>query len=151
MSNLNIGEIDHADVFGTLQGLIGHWRGIDEEGHTALVTYSMTANRTALVENWKFHSGVEALTIYHMDGDILMAMHYCPIGNQPRLDLIERREDGTLFFECVSATHLKSFQEPHEHAFNLKLNSDGSLYREETYVEEDTQLHSNGILFQRTA
>lgn len=143
--------IDHTAVFDTLRGLVGRWRGEDEDGHTALVTYSLTANDTALVEDWTFHTGGEALTIYHMDGDLLMAMHYCPIGNQPRLDLKEQQEDGRLMFECVSATHLKSFDDPHEHAFNLKLNADGSLHREETYVEDDAKLHSNGILFQRVA
>lgn len=150
MNNTTDPIADHTAIFVTLQGLVGEWQGIDEEGHAASVSYSMTANDTALVEGWTFYNGMKALTIYHMDIDILMAMHYCPIGNQPRLDLKEQLEDGTLKFECVSATHLSSFKAPHEHAFTLKMNADGSFYREETYVEDDAQLQSNGILFQRT-
>lgn len=149
MKEVTTDTLDHSAIFDTLQGLVGDWQGIDEEGHKALVTYSMTANNTALVEGWTFHNDMEALTIYHMDGSILMAMHYCPIGNQPRLDLKEQCEDGTLMFECVSATHLKSFKDPHEHAFNLKINQDGSFYRNETYVEDDGRLQSNGIVFDR--
>lgn len=140
---------DHAAIFRNLHSLVGHWEGYNEDGHATAVNYSMTANDTALVEDWKFHNGMAALTIYHMDGNILMALHYCPIGNQPRLDLKRQLSDGTLEFECVSATHLKSFREPHEHSFDLKINEDGSIYRSETYVEPDGQLLSNAIEFRR--
>lgn len=142
-------SLDHTAIFESLKTLLGDWHGIDEQGRPTKVRYSMTANDTALVEDWAFDNHMEALTIYHMDEALLMATHYCPIGNQPRLDLKTQREDGTLFFECVSATHLKSFKDPHEHAFNLKLNKDGTFFREETYVEKDEELHSNGILFSR--
>ncbi len=143
-------KIDHYSEFMSLKHLVGDWSGIDEDGHLARVNYRLTANQSALVEDWTFYNDAEALTIYHMDKETLMATHYCPIGNQPRLDLNARRADGTLFFECVSATHLESFDHPHEHAFNLKIHADGTLYREETYMEKDGQLHSNGILFRRS-
>jgi len=142
-------SLDHAAIFETLKSLLGDWLGTDEQGRPTKVHYAMTANNTALVEDWAFDNDMKALTIYHMDGPLLMATHYCPIGNQPRLDLRARSEDGTLFFECVSATHLKSFKDPHEHAFNLKLNKDGTFYREETYMEKSGELESNGILFSR--
>ena len=141
--------LDHGTIFERLKSLTGDWAGVDEKGEPTFVNYKMTASETALVENWTFHNGNEALTIYHMDFETLMAMHYCPIGNQPRLDLQTQTTDGTLKFQCVSATHLKSFEDPHEHAFDLKLNRDGTLYRTETYMEKDGQLRSNGILFKR--
>ncbi len=141
--------LNHLAIFKTLHPLVGSWNGINEDGHPAYITYSMTANDTALVEDWTFHNGMNALTIYHMDAQTLMAMHYCPIGNQPRLDLKRQRGDGTLEFECTSATHLKSFKDPHEHAFDIKINQDGTLYRNEAYVEDSGALESNGILFRR--
>ncbi len=149
MTKMDRDSLNHEATFTSLQTLVGSWFGVNEDGHPTTMIYSMTADDTALVEDWKFHDGMEALTIYHMDFEILMATHYCPIGNQPRLDLKHRLDDGTLKFECVSATHLSSFDDPHEHAFSLRLNSDGTIYREETYMEKDGQLHSNGILFQR--
>lgn len=141
--------LDHIAIFERLKSLLGEWHGIDEQGRPISVRYTLTANNTALVEDWAFDNDMEALTIYHMDGPLLMATHYCPIGNQPRLDLKMQGKDSTLFFECVSATHLKSIKDPHEHAFNLKLNKDGTLYREETYVEKNGKMESNGILFKR--
>ncbi len=141
--------LDQAAIFQSLKKLIGNWQGTNEDGQWVGVRYEMTANGTALVENWTFHNQMKALTIYHMDGRALMAMHYCPIGNQPRLDLKHRSADGTLAFECVSATHLKTFKDPHEHAFDLKMNKDDTLYRSETYVETDGRLKRNGTLFRR--
>ena len=140
---------NHLTVFNKLHQLVGRWEGTNEDGHTAYITYSLTANDTALVEDWTFHNNMTALTIYHMDAETLMAMHYCPIGNQPRLDMKEQLSDGTLKFECVSATHLKNFDDPHEHAFDLKLNDDGTIFRNETYMEDSGELESNGILFRR--
>ena len=142
--------MNHQAIFKTIRKLIGHWGGINEDGQPAYIEYTPTANDTALVEEWTFHTGQTALTIYHMDGPTLMAMHYCPIGNQPRLDLKRQLPNGTLEFECVSATHLKSFKDPHEHAFDLRINDDGTLYRNETYMEESGDYGSNGILFKRT-
>lgn len=80
------------------------------------------------------------------DGNALL-----PIDNQPRLDLKQQLEDGTLLFKCVSATHLESFKDPNENAFKLKMIDDGSLYRAEAYVEADGQLKSNGIAFHKMA
>ena len=142
-------ELNHISTFIRLKSLVGTWHGINEDKEPTTVNYALTAADSALVESWIFDNGSEALTIYHMDNDILMAMHYCPIGNQPRLDLKEQLADGTLKFECVSATHMKSFKDPHEHAFDLKLIENGSFYRTETYVEKDGSYQSNGILFQR--
>lgn len=142
-------QLDHVNIFDAIKALVGDWHGINEEGEPTSITYKMTANDSALVENWTFENGMEALTIYHMDANTLMAMHYCPIGNQPRLDLKQQASNGTLTFECVSATNLKSFKDPHEHAFNLRINKDGTLYRDETYMESDGELHTNGILFTR--
>ncbi len=139
------------DIFEGLKALVGKWHGTNEEGRPVSIVYEMTANDTALVEDWFFDNGMRALTIYHMDHDTLMAMHYCPIGNQPRLDLIRQDADGLLAFECVSATHLKSKTDPHEHAFDLRINPDGSLYRSETYYEDDGRLESNAAVFRREA
>lgn len=142
-------EMNPQAILKSLHKLVGKWSGLNEDGHPAYIDYALTANDTALIEEWTFHTHHTALTIYHMDGPTLMATHYCPIGNQPRLDLKRQRTDGTLEFECVSATHLNSFKDPHEHSFDLRINDDGSLYRTETYMEDSGVYSSNGILFKR--
>lgn len=140
--------IDHIAVFSSISNLVGDWSGTNEEGHPVSVRYTMTANNTAVVEQWYFHKDMEALTIYHLDGDQLMAMHYCPIGNQPRLDLKRQLKDGTLEFEFSAATNLTTPNEPHEHAFNLRIIDDETVRRNETYVENGVA-ETNGTTFHR--
>jgi hypothetical protein len=77
-----------AEVFEALHGLVGRWRGAGEDGHILRVTYSLHTNNSVLVEHWHLNT-TDALTLYHMDGHRLIASHYCPLCNQPRLDLAE--------------------------------------------------------------
>lgn len=143
-------EVDSALVFSELAALVGRWEGTNEEGNPVAIEYSLTANGTALVEHWFFHNGMEALTIYHPDGDQMMATHYCPIGNQPRLDLKRRKPDGTLEFEYVAATNLPDIELPHEHAFDLRIIDANTIHRNETYRAGD-ELESNGTTFTRVS
>ena len=76
-----------AAVFETLKGLFGEWRGTTPGGRPVGVTYRLSAGGSALVETWDLGPQREALTIYHLDGAELMATHFCPHGNQPRLKM----------------------------------------------------------------
>ena len=72
-------------AFQALKSLVGAWQGRTEAGRTFLVSYRLTANDTVLVETWTMSPTRQSMTVYHMDGDGLIATHYCPQGNQPRL------------------------------------------------------------------
>ena len=147
-SSTNRSGLDPAAVFPEIAALVGRWEGTNEEGNPVAIEYSLTANDTAVVEKWFFHNGMQALTIYHPDGGQMMATHYCPIGNQPRLDLKRRKPDGTLEFEYVSATNLPDIDHAHEHAFDLQIIDANTIHRNETY-RSDGELESNGTTFKR--
>jgi hypothetical protein len=85
------------------------------------------------MEHWTLSETTDALTLYHMDGDILMATHYCPLCNQPRLHLVFD-ENGELGFEFVSATNLLDLSDAHQHSFQIRLIDHTSFWRSETYV-----------------
>ena len=144
----SMAKLETQKIFTEICALVGDWSGINEDGQPVSIKYALTANDSALVEQWFFHNDMEALTIYHPDGDRLMAMHYCPIGNQPRLDLKRRSADGTLEFEYVAATNLPSLATAHEHAFDLRIIDANTIHRNETYVENGT-MESNGTTFTR--
>jgi hypothetical protein len=98
------------------------------------------------MENWQFR-GTDALTLYHLDNETLMATHYCPLCNQPRLDLTEVR--GRHFrFSYVSATNLVSRDKEHQHAFEIKLIDKQNFWRSESYLEGGTQT-SEAITYTR--
>ena len=122
----------NADHFSSLGSLVGKWTGVGDDGQTLRVKYSLHANESVLMEQWQFR-GTDALTLYHLDNETLMATHYCPLCNQPRLDLAEVR-GGRLRFSCVSATNLTSRDMEHQHAFEIELIDQAHFWRSESYI-----------------
>lgn len=85
------------------------------------------------MEQWYLNETTDALTLYHMDDEILMATHYCPLCNQPRLNLVYRSNDE-LGFEFVSATNLTDLTQSHQHSFQFRLIDANVFWRSETYI-----------------
>ncbi|HVF72951.1 MAG TPA: hypothetical protein VM940_15215 [Chthoniobacterales bacterium] len=142
-------RLEPAETFNELKKLCGEWTGTTAEGRTEKITYRTTANDTVLLEAWVLGSGREALTIYHLDGRDLIATHYCPRGNQPRLKLTSAsREDG-FFFEFVSATNLPNPEAAHQHRFEIQIHGADSFSRGETYLENGNT-DSGKVTYSRT-
>ena len=67
----------------SLQSLAGDWVGADGKVH---VTYVLVSGGTAVMETLKPPAPEpEMVTMYHRDGNGLVATHYCSMGNQPRM------------------------------------------------------------------
>ena len=131
-----------AQQFERLKTLAGIWA---VEGSESLsIEFETTAADSVLIERWKTAAGTHSLTIYHMDGPTLLATHYCPQGNQPRLSLSAPSPGGSIAFAFRDATDLDSSEEfQHELAFDLQ--PDGRVVRSETYwgaegIGEETAL-----------
>lgn len=122
-------------AFATLRALVGDWEGQSDSGRAISVTYRLIANDTVLVETWTLSPTRQSMTVYHMDNGALMATHYCPLGNQPRLLYTpDAAHPDRLDFTFRDATNLASLDDAHQHAFWVRLNADGSLDRSETYM-----------------
>ena len=122
----------HATIFEQLCNLVGEWR--DTESSTE-VDFRLSANGSVLVETWRWpERDIEALTLYHMDGEQLMATHYCPAGNQPRL-LLDTSDGTVITFKFHSATNLQDPNDDHNVEFWFKITSTDSFTRCETYTE----------------
>jgi hypothetical protein len=76
----------------------------------------------------------QSMTVYTMDGERILATHYCPQGNAPRLYLAKSDEDGTHHFEFLDGANLQNPGGFHEHAFWIRLDLPDSLTRSETYI-----------------
>ena len=135
------------DAFDRLKALVGAWRGQRPDGRDITVSYRLTAGGTVLVETWALGPEREALTLYHMDGADLLATHYCPIGNQPRLRLTKATAER-LDFVFQDATDLVP-DEPHQHDFWIEFDATGAIARGDTYVQGD-ESDSETIVFART-
>ena len=124
-----------ANAFKQLSSLVGAWEGKFEDGRSHSVSYRLTAGGTVLVETWTLGPGRESMTLYHMDGETLVADHYCPQGNTPRLVLTKGGGADRLSFVFRDGTNLQVKGKSHQHAFWIKLNGQNSFVRGETYVE----------------
>jgi hypothetical protein len=127
-------DLSAAETFEELKKLRGEWKGTTPEGGAEKVLYRLIAADTVLLEEWVLSSGRQALTVYHRDGDDLIATHYCPQGNQPRLKLTSASTEKGFFFEFVSATNLPDAEASHQHRFEIQIHGPNSFTRGETYI-----------------
>ena len=122
------------DIFKQLCTLLGSWKE-DDSDKNVHVDFRMTAHGSVLVEKWNWpEKNIEALTLYHMDGDVLMATHYCPMGNQPKL-LLDIEETSKIVFKIKSITNLPNTEVGHNVEFWMRLIDSNSFIRSETYEE----------------
>jgi hypothetical protein len=127
---------DHlaAAAFSSLKSLVGDWQGRDGD-RVVSVSYRLTANDSALVETWTMSPTRESMTIYTLDGERLIATHYCPQGNQPRLLLRRQDADGKLQFQFLDGTGMQDKTASHQHAMWIKIDSTDGFTRSETYIQ----------------
>lgn len=121
-------------VYEDLKGLLGAWQGIDQEGQKWTVHYRLIAGGHALVETWSPGSQNEALTIYMLDGDSLIATHVCPWGNQPRLRLSLASKLHDYRFEFVGGANLHVADAYHQVRFRLRIEGRNRFMRSEVYA-----------------
>lgn len=124
---------DDRAAFAELKRLVGHWQPADKPSSKLRVAFELTAGDTVLTETWRA-PGHGSLTVYHLDGDTLIATHYCPQGNQPRMALSGRDEDGALRLVFRDGTSLDEVGEHYQHLLTLRLDDEGRLVRGEIYA-----------------
>ena len=105
--------------FEAIKGLSGTWETKDEKGQTVVGSvFAVTAGGSAVREIMFPGTDHEMTNMYHMDGDALVATHYCAAGNQPRMRC-ERAAGGVYAFTFADVTNLKSADT--EHMAELRL------------------------------
>ncbi len=95
-------EVSDDARFEFLKQLEGTWvgDGLDDKPG-GVYEFRVTAGGTAVREIEMVGTPMEMVTLYHMEGDDLVATHYCMLGNRPRMKAAERIARGTLEFECA--------------------------------------------------
>lgn len=134
------GTTSGAEVFRQLCALVGTWTGPSRNGSAHTVTYRTTAGGSVLVETWTLGSGRESMTLYALDDKRLLATHYCPQGNQPRMEYSGVDKAGRWQFRFLDGTNLHVKGHSHQQAFWIKLHDDRTFERGETYVDNDAAL-----------
>lgn len=120
-----------------LEHLVGSWKLSDattEDAKAFRLAFHFTSRETALVEIYGNPAGNTTETLYHADGESLMATHYCARGNQPRLRAIDFSRQDQVTFHFVDVTNLPDKNLPHMIRMTYTFIDNDHFKREEVYL-----------------
>ena len=124
-------------AFEKLKSLAGEWTSKMPDGMGATSTFRVTAGGSAVMQMLGEGTDMEMPTLFHMDGDRLMATHYCASKNQPRMVLVPAGGDGnTLKFDFLDATNLRSPEDGHMRRLTFTFIDKDHFRQEWTYREK---------------
>jgi hypothetical protein len=110
-----------------LKALEGRWVGPavwdqgGEKGNVQFeVSYKVTSAGKTVVETMMPGTPGEMITVYHLDGDDLVLVHYCTSGNQPRMKLLSTSDPNDLSFRCLGGTNMTE-ADSHMHSARLRI------------------------------
>jgi len=110
-----------------LKSLEGDWSGPavwDQDGKKGSVefkvSYKVTAAGKTVVETMFPGTPGEMMTVYYVDGEDLVLVHYCTSGNQPRMKLKPSEDPNDLAFRCTGGTNMKE-RDSHMHSVRLTM------------------------------
>ena len=112
-------------AFEKLKALAGDWKGDfghDGKQQEVSVQYKVTSNGSVVMETLIPGSAHEMVTVYCVEGEKLVLVHYCAAGNQPKMVLIKSSDDH-LEFDFAGGSNVDPSKDAHMHA--LKLTFEG--------------------------
>jgi len=129
-------KIAPSPAYDKMKTLVGSWDGTTNEGGKQLQTnarFQLVAENSVLAGWLAEGTPHEMVTMFHMDGDQLMATHYCAAHNQPRLVLATGGDPNRLVFKFKDGTNI---QPDAGHMQQVAFIFDGSSH----HIEEWTYL-----------
>jgi hypothetical protein len=111
----------------------GEWK--TQDSPSLRIKFERAVRGSVIVELWMFEGQLQphSMTVYHLDGEALMATHYCPQGNQPRLKMESGSTENHISFDFYDATNLKSFDQSHQHRLSFDFSKTDQVTRGEAY------------------
>ena len=124
-----------AAVFKQLASLVGDWEGV-QDGVPIKETYTLTANGTALMSETKPANSPAMITMFTVDGDRLIATHYCSAGNQPQMvtGTIGDLEKQGVTFSLVRVTGMKTPDAWHNTGLTVTQDDKDHMTQRWTYL-----------------
>ncbi|HET9368579.1 MAG TPA: hypothetical protein VFO22_10940 [Candidatus Udaeobacter sp.] len=136
-------------AFEQLASLAGQWKGV--QGNTEIkLTYTLTANGSALMEESQPAGEAAMITMITVDGDHLIATHYCSMGNQPQMVTkpITDPSVKNLTFSLLRVTGLKTPEDFHNTGLTITMEDEQHLTQVWTY-EHNGKKGTNTFRFTR--
>lgn len=120
-----------AQALDRIKALAGTWEGNigKPDGPAGSVRYELTGGGHVVKETLFPGTPHEMLTVYHLDGNTLLASHYCSSGNAPLMKL-EKATDQELSFGFAGGANLDAAKDVHIHSGRLRWAEGGILESE---------------------
>ena len=123
-------------AFDQLKSLAGEWERTNAQGVKTTLTYQVVSNGSVLMERLKSGDMSEMITMYSLDGDHIVATHYCSAGNQPTMQTPTAMEaTGKYDFSFVRVSGMKTPDEGHMVALSLTMPDKDHLTQVWTYQD----------------
>ena len=135
-ASLSADKTKSEEAFDRLATLKGEWRG-EQEGVKISLIYTLTANGSALMEEFRPESGAVMITMFTVDGDHLIATHYCSAKNQPQMMTSAITNVEKLAFSLARITGLKSPDDWHNTGLTMIQEDNDHLTQEWTYQSKE--------------
>jgi hypothetical protein len=128
-------ESRSAAAFAWLSSLVGEWHGV-HDGHDISVTYTLIADKSVLMEEFRPAPDSAMMTMFSPDGDRLIATHYCSAGNQPQMSTnpITDVASRSLAFSLLRVTGMKTPDDWHNTGLKIVLEDPNHLTQTWTYL-----------------
>ena len=122
-------------AFERLASLAGAWKGV-QDGTEFRVTYTLTANDSVVMEEFRPRNEPAMVTMFSVDGDRLLATHYCAAKNQPQMatGAIADPSPKSLAFSLLRVTGLRSPDDWHNTGLVLTIDDRDHVTQEWTYL-----------------
>jgi len=121
-------------TFAQMKSLAGEWKAV-QEGVTVTETYKLTANGTALMAETHPANEPSMITMITVDGDRLIATHYCVVGNQPQMVATSPGDlQKGVVFTLDRVTGMKTADDWHNTGITITLEDSNHMTQTWTYL-----------------
>ena len=145
--------VAHSKDFEKMKELVGVWEGKADMGkgmEQLKVTYELTSAGNAIVERFAAGKPHEMVTVYHDYNGKLTMTHYCSLGNQPHMELMNPGENNMTFVLSEKTPGLASLNETHMHALTIAVDGKDSITHTWTLYDKGAKKSDVVVKFTRT-
>ena len=123
-----------AAIFTQMKSLVGEWEAV-QDGVPVKETYTLTANGSAIMAETRPGNEPAMITMFTVDGDHLIATHYCVAGNQPQMvtGIPDDLQKG-LTFNLQRVTGMKTADDWHNTGVTITLEDPNHMTQKWTYA-----------------
>ena len=135
-------------AFNKMKSLVGgEWVLVDDEGNPTeqvVLAYKVVSAGSVIQESIFPGQWNEMETMWHMDGDDLVATHYCALGNQPRWKVDASGLPKTLKFSFNGGSNMDPAKDMNMHEGTITFIDDDHIetFRQSYQDGKPTEVHT---------